>query len=92
MALTVLASWFVAETKLDWATEGQRAPDLARQLELEALPMLSTGNVREMLRATMPLPPLTPEQATNLVVQHLVNRARAKKSRMKHRPSHGPAP
>jgi len=92
LALTVLASWFVAETKLDWATEGRRDPDLARQLELETLPMLSTGNVREMLRATMPLPQLTPEQATNLVVEHLVNRARAKKSRMKHRPSQGPAP
>jgi SRSO17 transposase len=92
LALTILASWFVAETKLDWAHEGRRDPELARQLELEALPMLSTSNVREMLRATMPLPQLTPAQATNLVVQHLVNRARAKKSRMKHRPSHGPAP
>ena len=92
LALTILASWFVAETKLDWAHEGQRDPDLARLLEIEALPMLSTGNVREMLRATMPLPQLAPAQATNLVIEHLVNRARAKKSRMKHRPSHGAAP
>ena len=92
MALTILASWFVAETKLDWAHEGQRDPDLTRLLEIEALPMLSTGNVREMLRATMPLPQLAPAQATNLVIEHLVNRARAKKSRLKHQASHGPAP
>ncbi len=92
LALTILASWFVAETKLDWANERSHDPELARQLELEVLPMLSTGNVREMLRATMPLPQLTPAQATDLVVEHLVNRARAKRSRLKHRPGHGPAP
>jgi len=31
-------------------------PELAQQLELEALPALSTANVREMMRAVMPLP------------------------------------
>ena len=85
LALTVLASWFVAETKLDWARQFERDPGLARDFEIEVLPRLSTANVREMLRATMPLPQLTPEQATNLVVEHLVNRARARKSRIKHR-------
>jgi len=94
VALTVLASWFVAETKLDWAQQFPRDPCLAQQFELAILPMFSTANVREMLRATMPLPQLTPKQATELVVEHLVNRARAKKSRMKrrHRASSSPSP
>lgn len=94
LALTVLASWFVAETKLDWARQFARDPALAREFEVEVLPRLSTANVREMLRATMPLPRLTPEQATDLVVEHLVNRTRAKKSRSKrlHDVSSSPSP
>jgi SRSO17 transposase len=94
LALTVLASWFIAETKLDWAKQFQRDPSLAREFEVEVLPRLSTANVREMLRATMPLPQLTPEQATDLVVEHLVNRTRAKKSRSKrhHNASSSPSP
>lgn len=85
VALTVLASWFITETRLDWAKESARDPELARQFEVDVLPMLSLANVRELLRATMPLPQLTPKEATELVVKHLVNRTRAKKSRIKHR-------
>ena len=85
MALTVLATWFITETKLDWAKESARDPELARQFGVDVLPMLSLANVRELLRATMPLPQLTPKEATELVVKHLVNRTRAKKSRIKHR-------
>ena len=92
LALTVLATWFIAETKLDWARQAARDPTLAREFEVAVLPLLSTANVREMLRAAMPLPQLTLEQATELVVQHLVNRTRATKSRIKHRYSPGPAP
>jgi len=85
LALTVLGSWFIAETKLDWAKESARDPELARQFEVEVLPMLSVASVRELLRAVMPLAQLTPKQATELVVKHLVNRTRSKKSRIKHR-------
>ncbi len=92
LALTILASWFVAETKLDWASQFERDPTLARQFEVEVLPHLSTANVREMLRATMPLPQLTPTQATDLVVEHLVNRARAKRSHSKRRHNAGSSP
>ena len=92
LALTVLATWFIAETKLDWARQAARDPSLARQFEVEVLPRLSVANVREMLRAVMPLSKLTPEQATSLVVKHLVNRTRAKKSRIKHRHTPGPSP
>jgi SRSO17 transposase len=84
-ALTACALWFIATTKLDWAKECQRDPELIRQLELEALPALSTANVREMLRAVLPLPQLSPEEAQAQVVKHLVNRSRSTASRLRKR-------
>lgn len=83
MALTALALWFIAETKLDWRTTYARDPNLAKEMEVEVLPALSTANVREMLKAALPLPQLTPEKATQLVTQHLVNRTRSTRSRLK---------
>jgi hypothetical protein len=82
MALTALALWFIAETKLDWRTTYARDPELAQEMEVEVLPALSTANVREMLKAALPIPQLTPEAATQLVTQHLVNRARSTHSRL----------
>lgn len=82
MALTALALWFIAETKLDWRMTYARDPELAKEMEIEVLPALSTANVREMLKAALPLPPLTPEAATQLVVRHLVNRTRSIRSRL----------
>lgn len=84
-ALTACALWFIATTKLDWAKDCQRDPDLLQQLELEALPALSTANIREMLRAVFPLPQLSPEQAQAQIVRHLVNRSRSTASRLRHR-------
>ena len=90
-ALTACALWFIATTKLDWAKDCQRDPDLAQQLEIEALPALSTANVREMLRAVMPLPQLSPEEAQAQVVKHLVNRSRSTASRLrKHHKAQAP--
>ena len=83
LALTGLALWFVAQTKLEWAQAYAREPDLARQLEVEVLPALSTANVRELLKAVLPVPQLTPQQATELVITHLVNRARSTSSRLR---------
>src|SRR5215471_5084292 len=57
LALTGLALWFVAQTKLAWAQAYARDPDLARQVEVEVLPALSTANVRELLKAVLPVPP-----------------------------------
>jgi SRSO17 transposase len=82
-ALDALALWFVAETKLDWAQAHPRDPELVEQLEVEVLPALSMANVRELLKATLPLEQLSPEQATDLVVKHLVNRSRSTRSRLK---------
>ena len=40
-------------------------------------------NVRELLQAVMPLPQLSQEQATRLVVKHLVKCSRSTRSRLK---------
>ena len=84
LALTILASWFVAETRLDWQQRFEQSPDLLVQYQVDALPKLSVANVRELLRASMPLPQLSPEEAASLVVSHLVNRTRSRKSRLRH--------
>jgi SRSO17 transposase len=91
LALTVLASWFVAQTKWDWARQYARDPALLQQYEVEVLPALSMRNVRSLLRAVLPLPQLTPEQALEQVVEHLVHRTRARRSRLR-RQCRGQAP
>lgn len=83
LALTILAAWFVAETRLDWMQRFQQDPALLAKYEVEVLPQLSVGNVRELLRAAMPLPQLSPEDATQLVTSHLINRTRSRKSRLR---------
>lgn len=92
LALTALSLWFVAQTKLEWMQMYARDPELAHQLEVEVLPALSTANVRELLKAALPRPQLTPEQAMELVVTHLVNRARSTSSRLKSQAKHRAPP
>jgi len=82
-ALTALAVWFIVQTKLEWRQTYTRDPELARRLEVEVLPALSTANVRELLKAVLPLPAFTPEQATQLVITQLVQRARSTASRIR---------
>ena len=83
VALTAAALWFVAQTKLVWAQMSPRDPALAHQLEVEVLPALATANVRELLKAVLPLPQLTPAEAIDLVITHLIHRARSTSSRLK---------
>jgi len=82
-ALNALALWFAAETKLDWVYLYPRDPELLHQLEVAMLPALSMANIREMLKAVLPLKQLSPEQATQLVIRHLVNRSRSTSSRLR---------
>jgi SRSO17 transposase len=82
MALTAAATWFIAGIKLQWRTAYPRDPTLTREFELEVLPALSMANVRDLLMAAVPLPEMTPDRARQLVVNHLVNRARSTSSRM----------
>ena len=83
LALTAAALWFVAQTTLVWAQMYTRDPALAHQLEVAVLPALSTANVREWLKAVLPLPQLTPTEAMDLVITHLIHRARSTSSRLK---------
>ena len=83
LALTILASWFIAETRLDWMERFERDPALLDQYEVDVLPMLSVSNVRELLRAAMPLPRLSAQEAVNLVIEHLINRTRSRRSRLR---------
>jgi hypothetical protein len=73
----------VAQTKLEWACAARRAPILAAHCAVPALPALSTANVRELLRAVLPLPRFSPQEAVVLVSDHLLNRARSRRSRLK---------
>jgi SRSO17 transposase len=92
LALTILATWFIAQTKWDWAQQFDRDPKLALQFQTDVLPALSAANVRELLRAAMPLPQLTPEGAADLVVEHLINRTRSRISRLKSQHKSGQPP
>jgi SRSO17 transposase len=83
LALTAAALWCVAQTQWAWAQMSTRAPALAHQLAVEVLPALSTANVRAWLKAVLPLPQLTPAEAMDLVLTHLLNRARSTSSRLK---------
>jgi hypothetical protein len=82
-ALDALALWFAAETKLDWSQQHPRDHELTHQLEVAVLPALSMANIRELLKAVMPLKQLSPEEATQLVISHLVNRSRSTSCRLK---------
>lgn len=83
LALTVLASWFVAQTKYELAQEYPRDEALYEEFQTELLPALSMANVRALLRAVMPLRQLTAQQATEQVIEHLLNRTRSRNSRLK---------
>ena len=75
--------WFAAQTKCEWADRYTRDPTLAQQFAVQVLPALSMVNIRALLRAAMPLPQPTPEEAVTLVAEHFVNRTRSRKSRLK---------
>ncbi len=86
LALTLLASWFIAETNLDWLQESPPDPHLAQDYATDLLPHLSMSNICELLRAALPLRQLSVQQAAALVVQHLDNRIRSRRSRLKRHP------
>lgn len=85
LALTILASWFITETRIDWATRAAQHPNAASHDPRDTLPHLSMANVREMLRAALPLRQLSPDEAAQLVLQHLNNRVRSRHSRLRKR-------
>lgn len=82
-ALTALALWFVSEIKLNWSLKYPRDTALARDLDIRMLPALSTANIREMLKAVLPLPRLSVTQARQVVIKHLVARSRSTSCRLR---------
>jgi len=85
LALTLLASWFIAETLLDWTAESPPDAQLLNDYDTDALPGLSMANVCELLRAVLPLRHLSTDEATALVLKHLDNRTRSRRSRLRKR-------
>lgn len=85
LAFTILAQWFITQTRLDWEAQSERDPELLSRYDISYLPALSVANVRELLRAALPLPVLSPLEAASLVVDHLDNRTRSRKSRLLNR-------
>ena len=83
LAFTMLAQWFITQTRLEWEAEYTRHPDLWQRYEADILPALSVANVRDLLRAALPLPQPSPQEAAALVVKHLDNRTRSRQSRRK---------
>jgi hypothetical protein len=71
-----------------WAQTTTHDWRLAPQLELEVLPALSTANVRELLKAVLPIPQLTPQEAIGVVTQMFIDRARSTRSRLKAQSQH----
>lgn len=82
LAFTILALWFITQTRLDWEQEAEHDPLLLQRYEVTLLPSLSVANVRTLLRAALPLPSLSTAEAASLVVEHLDNRTRSRKSRI----------
>ncbi len=64
-------------TRLDWSRRFARDPELLVHYEVEALPALSMAKYGMLTMAAMPLPQLSPEEASYLVVKHLDNRTRS---------------
>ena len=83
--LTILASWFIAVSRLEWIKRFERDPGLLGQYEIEVLPLLSGSNVRELLGAAIPVPQLSIDETMDLDVEHLNNRTRSRKSRLRKR-------
>ncbi len=83
LALTAAALWFAAQTKLEWERECRRDIRLALETGVPALPALSTANLRELMRAALPLSPPTLAEASLSVVKRLVQRARSIGSRLR---------
>jgi hypothetical protein len=64
-------------------TDMRRKKTRAVPVNTEVLPAPSVTNVHELLRALMPLKHLTEGHATERVIEHLLNRTRSRKSRIK---------
>ena len=86
LALILLASCFIAETRLDWFKEFPPHPQLTKAYQTVVLPALSMSNVCQLLPASLPLPQLSIPHAAALVVHHLDHRTPSRRSRLTRQP------
>ncbi len=84
LAFTILAQWFINHTRLDWEQDSERDPELLQDYLTDVLPALSVANIRELLRAAIPLPTFSILETALLIIEHLDNRTRSRKSRIAH--------
>ncbi len=82
-ALTGLALWFVAQTKLDWAQAHPKDEALASELGVDKLPQLSTANIKRLLQIVIPIRQPTLEEMVDLIITFLVSRAESTACRMR---------
>ena len=82
LGLVILAQWYIVETRLEWSHKYPVKEALRLELGVAAgeMPRMSVRNVRELLRATLPLPEVTRDGARELVAKHLLNRVRVRRS------------
>jgi SRSO17 transposase len=85
LALTLVASLFIALIRLDWSEQTPPDAQLLQPSATDVLPQLSMSNICTLLRAILPLRQLSTQQAVSLVLQHLDNRIRSRRSRLKNR-------
>lgn len=83
LALCALALLFMGEVKLEQRQHYQPLDEIQQQLKVKRLPDLSLANVKELMRAVMPLPALSKEQARKKVIQTLFKRAKSTESRIR---------
>jgi len=81
MAICAVALVFMASVKLRQRTQYQQADIVQKEIGIEQLPDLSLANVKELMRAVMPLPQLTEQQATKKVINTLFKRSKSTASR-----------
>jgi hypothetical protein len=85
LALTLVASLFIALIRLDWSQQAPPDAQLLQEYATDVLPQLSMSNICTLLRTILPLRQLSTQQAVSLVLQHLHNRIRSRHSRLKNR-------
>lgn len=81
LAICAVALVFMATVKLKQREHYETAEVVQEQIGIERLPDLSLANVKELMRAVMPLPQLTPQQATQKIIDTLYKRSMATASR-----------
>lgn len=84
LALCAVALLYMATLKLEWRKDYAPTDQVNDEFpDVKRLPDISLANVKELFRAAFPLPPISKQQAVNLVTQKLFNRTKATQSRAK---------